>query len=131
MRRFDLYDHALDYPIFLCAETDYGILCPDRNQGIEFYNIKFQIANDKSISNTKIQKCLQRMENKKINIDVEWYSGKEVNTHPMRVKVAGVWEEVFQYEKEIHEDLKTKQRKIIFYCHIGDNRIVKIERLNK
>lgn len=61
------------------------------------------------------------------NIEVEWYSGKKLKEYPKRVKVNGVWEDVFQFRKEICEDLKTRKRKIIFYCHIGDNRIVKIE----
>lgn len=61
------------------------------------------------------------------NIEVEWYSGKELYSRPKRVKVAGVWEEVFQFKKEIHEDLISKKRKIIYHCHIGDNRIIKVE----
>jgi len=61
------------------------------------------------------------------NIEVEWYSGKELHAHPRRIKVNGIWEEVFSFEKEIREDLKNKKRVTIFYCHIGDNRRIKIE----
>ena len=59
--------------------------------------------------------------------DVEWYSGKEAQTHPKRIKIKGVWEDVFSYEKIIKEDAKTGKRKTIFRCHIGDNRIVSVE----
>ena len=65
---------------------------------------------------------------KKSDIEVEWYSGKELYTYPRRIKVDGVWEEVFQYEKKIQEDAVTKKREIVFRCHIGDNRIVEIAR---
>ena len=62
--------------------------------------------------------------NKRNNIEVEWYSGKELYTHPKRVKINGVWEDVFQYERKIREDKATKKREIVFRCHIGDNRII-------
>ena len=59
--------------------------------------------------------------------DVEWYSGKDAQTYPKRIKVKGVWEDVFSYEKMIKEDVVTRKRKIIFRCHIGDNRIIEVE----
>lgn len=64
--------------------------------------------------------------NRKSNIEVEWYSGKELYTHPKRIKVDGVWEEVFRYDKRIRENTVTKKREIVFRCHIGDNRIVEV-----
>ena len=60
------------------------------------------------------------------NPEIEWYSGKDFYTHPIRIKIKDVWEEVFSFEKRIKEDYKKKQRKIIFRCHIGDNRMVDI-----
>lgn len=62
----------------------------------------------------------------KSNIEVEWYSGKELYTYPKRIHINGVWEDVFSYEKNIREHTVTKKREIIFRCHIGDNRIVEI-----
>jgi hypothetical protein len=59
--------------------------------------------------------------------DVEWYAGKEAQTHPKRIKIKGVWEDVFSYEKIVQEDAKTGKRKTIFRCHIGDNRVVSVE----
>jgi hypothetical protein len=59
--------------------------------------------------------------------DVEWCSGKDARTHPKRIKVKGVWEDVFSYEKVIQEDAVTKKRITIFRCHIGDNRIIDVE----
>jgi hypothetical protein len=58
--------------------------------------------------------------------DVEWYSGGILRTRPLRVKVNGIWEDVFSYEKRICEDNITHKRTIVFSCHIGDNRIVEI-----
>ena len=58
--------------------------------------------------------------------DVEWYSGKDLNTRPKRVKVDDVWYEVFSFEKKICEDSITRKRQTIFLCHIGDNRTVKV-----
>lgn len=55
--------------------------------------------------------------------EVEWYSGSELYTHPYRIKLKGVWEDVFRYEKIIEEDA-SHRRKTIFRCHIGDNRII-------
>jgi hypothetical protein len=60
------------------------------------------------------------------DIEVEWYSGKEVYTSPRRVKIKGVWEEVFSYEKSIREHSVTMKREVVFRCHIGDNRIIEI-----
>ena len=60
------------------------------------------------------------------DMEVEWYSGKELHTHPTRIKINGIWEEVFSYEKIIREDNITKKREIVFRCHIGDNRVVEI-----
>jgi hypothetical protein len=55
--------------------------------------------------------------------DVEWYSGSELYTHPRRIRIKAVWEEVFHFDKMIEEDEKG-QRSIVFRCHIGDNRII-------
>lgn len=55
--------------------------------------------------------------------EIEWYSGKELYTRPIRVKIGEIWEEVFTFEKQIREDVLKQQRKIVFRCHIGDNRI--------
>jgi len=66
------------------------------------------------------------MMNKKTNIDVEWYSGGELYTHPKRIKVNETWEDVFQYERIVREDAATKKREIVFRCHIGDNRIIEV-----
>jgi hypothetical protein len=60
------------------------------------------------------------------NMEVEWYSGKDLHSHPKRVKVNGVWEDVFTYEKIIREDNATKKREVVFRCHIGDNRIIEV-----
>jgi hypothetical protein len=60
------------------------------------------------------------------DMEVDWYSGKELYTHPTRIKINGIWEEVFHYEKIIREDTVTKKREIIFRCHIGDNRTIEI-----
>lgn len=63
----------------------------------------------------------------KNNYEVEWYSGRNGKTRPKRVKVSGVWRDVFKYEKEIREDFSTRKRKVIFNCHIGDNEMVRVE----
>ncbi|MGB7055472.1 MAG: hypothetical protein WBE28_09150 [bacterium] len=69
-------------------------------------------------------KVILRQGNQTIeNGEVEWYSGSESYSHPERIKIKGVWEDVFQYEKKIRENLK-RQREIVFRCHIGDNRII-------
>ncbi len=57
---------------------------------------------------------------------VEWYSGRDAQTYPKRIKVRGVWREVFKFEKEIREDISTRRRVIILYCHIGDNEIIRL-----
>jgi len=57
---------------------------------------------------------------------VEWYSGGELHTRPKRVRVNDVWENVFHFEKVISEDVITGKRRVIFRCHIGDNRIVEV-----
>jgi hypothetical protein len=57
------------------------------------------------------------------NGEVEWYSGNELYTRPRRVKVKGVWENVFHVTKSIEEN-QEQQRRTMFRCHIGDNRIV-------
>lgn len=64
--------------------------------------------------------------NKKSGITVEWYSGSKLYTHPKRIKVNGIWEDVFQYERIVREDAATKKREIIFRCHIGDKRFVEV-----
>ena len=56
------------------------------------------------------------------NAVVEWYSGAEAYTHPKRIRIDGIWEEVFRYEKRIRED-NQRRREIAFRCHIGDMRI--------
>ena len=61
------------------------------------------------------------------HLDIEWYAGKDAETHPKRIKVKGVWEDVFSYEKMVTEDVVTKKRRTIFRCHIGDNRIIEVE----
>jgi hypothetical protein len=57
--------------------------------------------------------------------EVEWYSGSELYTHPCRIKLKGIWEDIFRYEKRIEEDAQHR-RETIFRCHIGDNRIIEI-----
>ena len=57
------------------------------------------------------------------NPEIEWYSGSELYTHPTRIKINGVWEDVFHYERSIRED-NQQQRQLVFRCHIGDNRII-------
>jgi hypothetical protein len=59
------------------------------------------------------------------NPEIEWYSGKETYTHPVRIKINGIWEDVFQYEKIIRENTQ-QQRETVFRCHIGDNRIIEV-----
>ncbi len=81
-------------------------------------NDEYQMSNEKSqMTNRKLPK----------DAEVEWYSGGELHSHPKRIKVNGVWEEVFHYEKSVREDATMKRRKTIFRCHIGDNRIVEVE----
>jgi hypothetical protein len=63
---------------------------------------------------------------RKSDSEVEWYSERNVYTYPRRVKVDGIWEDVFSYEKSIREHSITRKREVIFRCHIGDNRIVEI-----
>ena len=57
---------------------------------------------------------------------VEWYSGRELYDRPKHVKINGVWEEVFTYEKIIRQEELNTAREIVFRCHIGDNRIIEI-----
>ena len=65
---------------------------------------------------------------KQEDFEVEWYSGTELYTYPMRIKVDGRWEDVFHCERMIHEDVSSRERKLVFRCHIGDNRIVEVVR---
>jgi hypothetical protein len=58
--------------------------------------------------------------------DVEWYSGRARYSRPLKVKVKGVWHEVFGYEKSVQEEVSSRQRVTVFLCHIGDNQIVKV-----
>ena len=44
----------------------------------------------------------------------------------MRIRLDGIWQEVFSWEKAIHEDKDTGQRMTVFLCHIGDNRIIRV-----
>lgn len=59
--------------------------------------------------------------------DVEWHSGRNVRTYPKRVKVDGIWREVFSFEKQVLEEFPSRNRYTIFFCHIGDNEIVKVK----
>uniref|UniRef100_A0A7C6EGA2 Uncharacterized protein n=1 Tax=candidate division WOR-3 bacterium TaxID=2052148 RepID=A0A7C6EGA2_UNCW3 len=59
--------------------------------------------------------------------DVEWYSGKNAQTYPRRVKVDETWREVFSFEKQVFEEFSSRNRYTIFLCHIGDNEIVKVK----
>ncbi len=63
---------------------------------------------------------------KQEDIEVEWYSGTELYTYPKRIKVDGRWEDVFHCERMIHEDVSSRERKLVFRCHIGDNRIITV-----
>ena len=54
--------------------------------------------------------------------EVEWYSGGELYTHPRRIRLKDIWEDVFHFDKQIQET--KKGRRIIFRCNIGDNRII-------
>ena len=58
--------------------------------------------------------------------DVEWYAGTGRYSHPVKIRLDGVWEEVFSWEKAIHEDRISGRRTTVFLCHIGDNRIIKV-----
>jgi len=58
--------------------------------------------------------------------DVEWYAGTGRYSHPVRIRLDGVWEEVFSWDKAVHEDKNSRQRTTVFLCHIGDNRIIKV-----
>jgi hypothetical protein len=72
------------------------------------------------------RKIILKYQNKVIeNAQVEWYSGNELYTHPRRIKINGIWEDVFQYDR-ISRENTDRQREIAFRCHIGDNRFVKI-----
>lgn len=55
--------------------------------------------------------------------DVEWYSGSELYTHPQRIRIKDIWEDVFRFDKLVEEDAKGL-RKTLFRCNIGDNRII-------
>lgn len=55
--------------------------------------------------------------------EVEWYSGSELYTHPQRLRINDVWEDVFHFDKTIEEDEKG-HRNTVFRCHIGDNRVI-------
>ncbi len=59
--------------------------------------------------------------------DVEWYYGRNARTCPKRVKVDGVWREVFSFEKKVFEEFASRSRYTIFVCHIGDNEMVKVK----
>ncbi len=59
--------------------------------------------------------------------DVEWYSGSTTKTYPKRVRVDGIWREVFSAEKQVYEEFLTRKRTAIFLCHIGDNEIVQVK----
>jgi hypothetical protein len=64
------------------------------------------------------------------DIEVEWYSGKDFHARPRRIKVNDVWEDVFHFEKQVHEDFSTRKRRTVFRCHIGDNRIIEFALLD-
>ncbi len=56
---------------------------------------------------------------------VEWYSGNELYTRPVRIRINDIWEDVSRSEKSIVENEK-QERSINFRCNIGDNRIITI-----
>jgi hypothetical protein len=57
--------------------------------------------------------------------EVEWYSGNELYTRPRRIKIRGIWEDVFHSDKDIEENEK-HERKTVFHCNIGDNRMITV-----
>jgi tRNA(Ile)-lysidine synthase TilS/MesJ len=59
--------------------------------------------------------------------DVEWYMGKDAYTHPRRVKVNGIWRDVFDFKKKVIEEYATRRRLIAYECNIGDNEIVRVK----
>ena len=59
------------------------------------------------------------------NAAVEWYSGNQLHTRPVRIRIKGVWEDVIRFEKGIVENEKN-ERVTKFRCNIGDNRIVTV-----
>jgi hypothetical protein len=72
-------------------------------------------------------KITVRCENRTIepSPEIEWYSGGELLTHPVRIKINGVWKHVLRYDKVIREDT-VNQRDIVFRCSIEENSIVEI-----
>ena len=60
-------------------------------------------------------------------IEVECHSGFKNDEKPKRVKLNDTWYEIFQISRqEVIEDYHTRDRSFIYYCHIGDNIIVKL-----
>ena len=59
------------------------------------------------------------------NPEIEWYSGGELYTHPTRIKLNGIWEDVLQYERITRENPR-QQRETVFRCRIGDDYIVEV-----
>lgn len=60
-------------------------------------------------------------------VEVECHSGFRAEQYPKRVNINGGWYDIFEIIRhEVIEDYGTRERSNIYYCHIGDNIIVKL-----
>jgi len=62
-------------------------------------------------------------------VQVECHDGCRAAEYPKRVCLNGAWHEIFEIvRREVIEDFASRERSNVYYCHIGDNIIVKLIR---
>ncbi len=62
-------------------------------------------------------------------MQVECHDGCRAAEYPKRVCLEGVWYDIFEIvRREVTEDFASRERADVYYCHIGDNMIVKLVR---
>lgn len=60
-------------------------------------------------------------------VEVECHAGTRHGEYPKRVKLNDIWYDIFHItQREVIEDYESRERRYIYFCHIGDNIIVKL-----
>ncbi len=60
-------------------------------------------------------------------VEVECHDGYKHAHYPRRVKLDGIWYEIFEIrDRAVIEDFKSRERYYVYDCHIGDNITVKL-----
>lgn len=66
------------------------------------------------------------------SVEVECYAGSRAAEYPKRVCINEVWHDILEIvRREVVEDFASRERWAIYYCHIGDNILVKLIRTER